>query len=385
LDTAHGVREDIHWIYDPAELATFRYNADALQHFEASQGSQSFPLWRRVEILRGFYDQLEEERQALLRQIEKVRADVEARTPEIADGPDSGRQAFPTQPLTLVLDMYEQELAFDTDHPNKTVAALGTTLGVVTIGYKLVSNKYVEVLDRLGVIRSDLFDGGKLVTTFNAALDRFLDLRTKAREAEERLGKLTSFLADAPADVGNGLELAARQAEVKKLRNVFFLGGIRQRTDDRETARHRVNTLLPKLVEDLGGQADEPRKVQEAIDSARQSLLPSLVARYQEQHRGRLNALYRIRRVQGQPVPNWPDKLAATWGKTVEAFDSVVQSIANEGEAYFRGEKETTFEVFVGFCEMDLDKRAIDWSAPENSRHVPALQRKRLLRLELAS
>ena len=308
LETVRGVREDIHWVYDPGELAMFRYNTEALQHFEANESSPSFPLWRRLEVLRGFYEHLDEERQKLLRQIATVRADVGARVPEVSEGPDSGMQAFPTQPLILALDMYEQELRFDSDHPNKTVAALGTTLGVSTVGYKLVSGKYLEVLDRLATIHGDLFDGGKLVDTFNIALDRFVELRGETDEACKLLSDLSDFLADAPDEIVAGIGLERLRTSVDAVRGVFFLGDIRQKTDEREAARHKVATLLPGLVHDLSGEADKPRQARESIDAARQSLLPSLVARYQSTHGVRLNALYRIRRVQGRPVPNWPDR-----------------------------------------------------------------------------
>lgn len=385
LDTVRGVRDDIHWVYDPAELATFRYNADALQHFEGNQGSPSFPLWRRVEVLRGFYEQLDEGRQQLLRQIATVRADAQARVPTILEGPDQGAQAFPTQPLTLPLDMHEQELDFDADHPNKTVVALGTTLGVSTIGYKLVSGKYVEVLDRLDAIRADLFDGGKLVDSFNVALDQFVELRKETENARQQIDELSAFLADAPPEVVAGVNLMDLRNSCEGLHRVFFLGDIRQKTDDREAARHKVSTLLPKLVEDLAGQADKPRQAREALVSARQSLLPSLVAQYQGRYGTRLNALGRIRKLQGQPYPNWPDRLAPTWGRTAQEFEALVATIASDGEAFFAGETETTFDVFVGLCEMDLDGRTIDWNAPENQRHTQVLMRKRLLQLELFS
>ncbi|AUB82277.1 hypothetical protein [Candidatus Thiodictyon syntrophicum] len=385
LATVRGVRDDIHWVYDPAQLVTFRYNADALHHFEAHQGAPDFPLWRRLEVLRGFYDQLDEERRTLLHRISTVRAEVEARVPLVTEGPDAGEQSFPTQPLTLALALFEQELDFAPDHPNKTVVALGTTLGISTIGYQLVSGKLIEVLDRLVAIRGDLHDGGKLVDSFNQALNRFLALRTDAQEAARRLGELTDFLADAPTDITEALGLAGLRAAVAAILGVFFQGDIRQKTDEREAARHRVPTLLPKLIEDLEGEADRPRQVRESIDSAWQSLLPSLVARYQGLYGGRLNALYRIRRAQGGPVPNWPDRLAATWGQTVADLEAVVQAITAEGEACFAGEADTTFEVFVGLCELDLARQPIDWQAPEYERHARVLMKKRLLRLELLS
>ena len=263
--------------------------------------------------------------------------------------------------------------------------ALSTTLGISTAGYQLVSGKLVEVLTRLAAIRSDLFDGGKLVDNFNTALDRFVALRKETEEAGRKLDALTDFLADAPNEVIDGVGLVDLRASVEAVRSVFFLGDIRQKTDDREAARHRVQTLLPKLVEDLDGEADKPRQVREAIGGAHQSLLPSLIANYQANYGRRLNALYRIRRVQGRPVPNWPDRLEATWGETVDAFEAVVSDIASEGESFFAGEAETTFDVFVALCALDLDKQPIGWTAPENKRHTAVLMDKRLLRLELAS
>jgi hypothetical protein len=131
--------------------------------------------------------------------------------------------------------------------------------------------------------------------------------------------------------------------------------------------------------------ADLPRQAREAVETARQGLLPSIEARYQAQHKARLNALYRIRKVQGKDVRSWPQRLEATWGQTIAAFDAVVAAIETEGSAWFAGEPSTTFEVFVVYCEMDLQKRPVDWSAPENERHVQPLMRKGLLRLGLVS
>ena len=386
LDTVLGVREDIHWVYDPAEIATFRYNTEALADYEARQAQANFPLWRRADVLKGFFDQLDEDRKKMLRSIASVRADVEARVPVISIGADAGaQQAFPTQPLTLVLDLYEQELDFDANHPNKTVAALGTTMGVSTVGYKLVAGKYMEVLDRVAHVRGELLDGGKLVDTYLSALKRFLDLRTDAGEVRQRYEWLASFLSDAPEEVKRGVGLAALGTQVAAVEALFFGGLIRQKTDDREAMRHRVTELLPRLVEDLDREADKPRQAREAVEKAKQGLLPSLEANYQGRHKYRINALYRIRRVQGKDVPAWPQVLAASWAKTVATFDAVVRSIDEEGAAYFRGESETTFEVFVAFCKMDLERTEMDWSAAENERHVQVLMRKRLLRLGLVS
>jgi hypothetical protein len=385
LRTVLGVREDLSWVYDPVELATFRYNPNALADYEANQAQPRYPLWRRAEVLKGFFEQLDDDRLKLLRRITAVRADLDANVPTIAEGLEVGQQAFPTQPLTLMLDMYQQELDFSADHPNKTVAALGTTMGVSTIGYKLVSQHYGEVLERLRQVRGDLFDSRKLVDTFLSALDRFKVLQEETRDLRQRLDALAAFLADAPADVVRALGLDALHRLVDAVEDTFLAGGIRQKTDEREAARHRVTDLLPRLVDDLESVADLPRQAREAVDSARQGLLPSIEAKYQSLHKARLNALYRIRKVQGKDVPRWPVRLEATWDRTIAAFDAVVAAINAEGTAWFAGEAHTTFEVFAAFCAMELQNRPIDWFAPENDRHVEALKRKRLIHLRLVS
>lgn len=385
LDTVLGVRDDIHWVYDPVELATFRYNSEALADFEANQTQPRYPLWRRSEVLKGFFDQLDDDRKKLIRRLETVRAEVGASVPKITAGPDAGTQAFPTQPLTLVLEMYQQELDFSSEHPNKTVAALGTTMGVSTIGYKLVAGHYLEVLDRLAHVRGELFDGGKLVDTFLTTLDRFTDLRKQATQLRQRFDDLAAFLADAPSEVVANVGLDTLREQVETVEGLFFDGDIRQKTDEREAARHRVTDLLPKLVEDLDSVADHPRQAREAVDGAKQRLLPSLQTTYQSRHAARLNALVRIRKVKGEELPNWPDRLAATWAQTVAAFEAVVDAIDSEGQAFFTDEAETSFEVFVAFCGMDLKNQAIDWNLPENERHVTPLKRKKLLRLGLVS
>lgn len=385
LDTVLGVRDDIHWVYDPAELATFRYNSEALADFEANQAQPRYPLWRRSEVLKGFFDQLDDDRKKLIRRLETLRAEVEASVPKIPSGPDAGTQAFPTQPLTLVLEMYQQELDFSSEHPNKTVAALGTTMGVSTIGYKLVAGHYLEVLDRLAHVRGELFDGGKLVDTFLTTLDRFTELRQQTTQLREHFDDLAAFLVDAPSEVVANVGLGTLRGQVETVEGLFFEGDIRQKTDEREAARHRVTDLLPKLVDDLDSVADHPRQAREAVDGAKQRLLPSLQTTYQSRHAARLNALVRIRKVKGEELPNWPDGLAATWAQTVGAFEAVVDAIDTEGQAFFTDEAETSFEVFVAFCSMDLKNQAIDWNLPENERHVTPLMRKKLLRLGLVS
>ena len=85
------------------------------------------------------------------------------------------------------------------------------------------------------------------------------------------------------------------------------------------------------------------------------------------------------------PCPTGPTVLGVSWGKTTAAFDAVVEAIDAEGQEFFHGQTDTTFDVFAGFCELDLDRQVIDWAAPENQRHVGVLTEKGLLRLEMVS
>src|SRR5262249_33148442 len=121
----------------------------------------------------------------------------------------------------------------------------------------------------------------------------------------------------------------------------------------------------------------------ERLDEVEQGVLPSLCEQYQRKHDGRMAALTRIRKVQGRDLPTWPDRKGQTYAATIALFDEVVRQIDTEGEAFFEGCGETTFTVFVGFCDLALAGRVIDWNASEHRRHVNALMEKGLLELRL--
>jgi hypothetical protein len=160
-------------------------------------------------------------------------------------------------------------------------------------------------------------------------------------------------------------------------------GGVRDATDSREVAGAPVLQLVDGLEDDLGKLVDRPRQLRERLDEVEQQVIPSLSEQYQRKHASRLAALTRIRKAQGKALPSWPDRKAATYAGTVALFDDVVRQIDTEGEAFFRDCGETTFAVFVGFCDLDIGGRPIDWNASEHKRHVNVLMDKGLLELRL--
>ena len=378
------VRSHVHWVYDPETLRLFRYIPEALQHFDTHEKSPFYPLWKRLVVLSGFYTDLEKNRIDLVGTMNTVLAEVDQRVPELSSGPDAGRKAFPTQAIELPLELRKQELNFAAANPEKTVAAGSTTLGVEAIGYKLAYGKYLEALERLRTIRAELEEPGKMVPSFKLALDHWEGLCRAAKSLEVRFGELNAFLSDAPSDIRNDVGLDALRDEVSDFRAVVLEGGIRQGTDGREVAGWRVHQLLDGLWDDIKRLEDTPQRLEQAIGEVLPNVLRSLEARYQRQHGGLLSAATRIYTVQGKDVPSWPQTLGDTYGKTVTAFDSLVKQMQREGHGYFKSAGDTTFEVFVTYCEMDVNKQPIDWNAPENQRHVHALMERKLLQLRLS-
>jgi hypothetical protein len=383
ISTVRAVQNDVHWVYDPVGLSLFRYSEDAIAQFMIQEKSPNYPLWKRLRVLDGFYKQVEKDRKELLTRIHAAETDVDNRVPALTAGPFSGQKAFPTQALTLPLSLYKQELDFSADKPEKTITAGSTTLGVASVGYKLASGAYAEALERLRIIRSELTDPGKLVSSFLLTLDQWEGLRKAVDEVAGRYVQLEQFFSDAPDAVKREAKLDGVKRLAEQLRADICEGGIRQGTDDREAAGVRADQLVRGLIEDLNGIADSPAQVREKVDSIRQNVLPSLTARYNAEHQPGLAALTKIRRVQDKPLPQWPEREGSTYGATVAAFDGLVSEIETEGKAFFAGAGETTFADFVGLCELDLQEKTIDWSSSAYERHVSTLMRLKLLRLRL--
>lgn len=379
LRVVRGVEEGVRWVFDPEALALFRYNEDALSHFDTHGKTDSYPLWRRIAVLSGFYEQLSKERKELSNRIDAVLADVRSRVFPL----ESGEPAFPTQPVERPMELFRQELNFSADNPERTVAAGSTTLGVSALGYKLASSKYVETKERLGQIRSELFDPGKIVSAFLLTLDGWEQLREETGKIDQALKKVETFFADAPNDVRQASGLSELQDGVDELCKLVNGGGIRHQTDARETAGTRVTQLVHGLTEDLRQVSDQPRRIRDQLDEILPNVLRSLEVSYQSENKARLNALTRIRTVKGESLPTWPNRLDVTYAATVAAFDKLVETIDCEGSGYFKGSEKTRFTDFVALCDMAMDGKAIDWDDAQFREHRDVLIARKLLQLRL--
>lgn len=383
IQVVRSVRASVQWVYDPGPLGDFRYSSDALREFDAHEKSPWYPLWKRIAVLKGFYETLEKRRRELTKKIDETLADVGRRVPVLTSGPEAGQQAFPTQALSLPLELYRRELNFNAANPQASIAAGGTTLGITTVGFKIASARYLEALERVDVIESELTEPGKLVVSFDELLKAWETLREDVRRIGDQIKTVEAFFADAPPSVISDIDLASIRRSASKLKSDVEEGGIRDGTDSREVAGTPVLQLVDGLEDDLDKLRDAPRELRERLDEVEQQVVPSLSEQYQRKHSGRLAALTRIRKAQGKDLPTWPDRKASTYAATVALFDDIVRQIDVEGDAFFKGCGATTFSVFVGFCDLANANRPIDWNASEHKRHVSVLMEKGLLELRL--
>ena len=373
------VTNDARWVYDPEQLSAFRYNDSCLEDFDKTGSSSEFPLWKRLSILKGFYHELDKKRKQCIIKIDKIIKEIDGRVPDL----DTGEKAFPIQPLTLPLGLFRQELDFGADKPEKTIAGAGTTLGVKTIGFKLAADQYREAFERLERIGHELEQPGKLVSKFMELLSQWDDLRKEADEISKMLKTLVSFFSDAPVEICDQYEVDDIKQEFDDLRQIILQGGIREGTDSRETAGTPVFQLIDGLADDMKKTSGLPKKIRERIEATEQGILPSIAENFQKKHAAKLKAFASIRKVLGKTPPTVPDKKESTWGKTIALFADLIIQADKEGDAFFADAGDTNFEDYIGFCEIELSGKQIDWHARENSSHREVLIDKKLLTLKL--
>ena len=377
------VHSDVHWVYDPEAEKRFQYRIEAVRDFDRRGSGAGYPLWLRVSVLHGLYRDLDGKRKKLLDEMGTLDTEVKNRIPAIQEGPEAGQQAFPMQPISLQLGLFRQELDFDPENPAKTIAALGTTVGVNTLGYKLSSRKYEEALQRVDFIRAELHDSGKHRERYLAALSHWEGLCAEVKEIDVQAREIEEFFVDAAENRKRSFGVAALKDATQNLFLDIVEGGIREKTDERELSRVRVEQLLRGLEQDLADVAGKPAEVKRTADEVFPKVRASLEAQYQEEFKAALSAIARIRKVNSGDPLRWPDKLADTYEQTVEGFKAIVETIEKEGNAYFDGVAGTTFKDYIAFVDSELEGLAINWEEPQNARHVGALQKLRLLQLRL--
>ena len=376
------VRSSIDDVFDAAANRGFSYTSDVLPEYESQGSSDSFALWKRVAILRGFYSELRERRQVLERRIQEIRTDVDERVPEV-----SGVRIFPIQALTLPLDFYRKEINFPSDRPNQTIQIGSTALGVQTVGFKLSSGKYRDALDRLNQVQSELNDPGKLVSVFFEALREWESLRKDTVVLSGRLAATLQFFSDADANTKSRFRLPDLEARMAELRGIADEGIMREKTDNREIAGVSAFELAAKLAADVQEVRALPIELRSLLDGVDNSVIVRLQEDCLEKHGGLLKAIQKIRAVELKDPVTLPQKRSTTWGVTVKLFDDVIAQAREEGEAYLPSNGSTTFQDFIMLCEqqdrLSKENRELDWAASPYKEHVPVLMDKKLLRLKL--
>jgi hypothetical protein len=371
------VKDTVKCVFDTEHDRAFRYSPDVLHDFEQHQASFTYPLWKRIKVLHGFYSEVDKIRREQIKQINAILEDVDRRVPALPDG----QKAFPTQALRRPLDAFRQELDFSADKPNRTVTAGGSSFAIMTVGYKICDGRYREALARLADLESELTQPGKLVSGFKELLSVWEELRTEVGELEERLAEVEAFFADAPANVKTEAEISDLRAHFENLRYEVCEGGIRQGTD--EAAGRAILTLVEGLKTDLDKVRTHPSSLRDQLQGKESQAVQSLEVVYQSKYRDLMRAWTGIRLAQSQEPKSWPQDKAETYGKTQDKFDQLVEQMRRDGEKFFGSEPQTTFEVYVALCRMELDKQPIDWDSSEYERHVNVLKRKKLLELKL--
>jgi hypothetical protein len=373
------VKDTVKCVFDTEPERAFRYSADVLHDFEQHQASLTYPLWKRVKILHGFYSDVDKIRREQIKQINAIVDEVDRRVPALSDG----QKAFPIQALRRPLDAFRQELDFNPDKPNRTVTAGGSSFAIMTVGYKICDGRYQQALERLNELESELTQPGKLVAGFRELLGVWEELRKEVGEVEQRLGAVEAFFADAPATVKTEIELGDLRGDFESLKYEIYEGGIRQGTDEREAAGRAILTLVDGLKADLDKVRTQPSNLRDQLQGKESQAVQSLEVLYQSKHRDLMRAWTGIRLAQNLEPKSWPQEKGETYGKTQEKFDQMVEEMQRDGEKYFGSESQTTFGVYVGLCRMELDKQLIDWDSFEYERHVNFLKRKKLLELKM--
>jgi len=365
-------------VFDTEGDRAFRYAPAVLLDFEQQQNLPTYPLWRRVKVLHGFYSEVEKKRRELIKQIAAITEDVDRRVPELSDG----QKAFPTQALMRPLGAFKQELDFSADKPNKTVTAGGSSFAIMTVGYKICDGKYREAFERLDFLEAQLTHPGKLVAGFKELLNAWESLRNEVRELDDRLKSVEAFFADAPDDVKNDVGIDDLRSDLDDLRVEICEGGIRQGTDNREAAGQAILTLVDGLKADLDKVRNGPANLRERLQGKEAQAVQSLEVAYQSKYAALIKATAGIRSVRDADPLRWPDVKADTFGATKALFDAMVQQMQSEGELFFADVQGTNFQDYQGLCKQALAGKAIDWDG-EYERHVNPLKRLKLLELKL--
>ncbi len=380
VETVAEVRRVIQRAYDPQrfkELAD-SYSPDLLPGFEQDSVRPDYPLWKRAAVLSGFYSSVANLRSQLLDRIkEHSRQGHDA----VEDGP-SGQKVFPTQVLTNVLKVWQQEINFPSDEPQRSVRVGNQSIGVMALGIKIAQGKYQEAWQRLLEIQRELTEPNKIPARYFDCLGRWREMLREHSHLCDQVNRWTTFFEGAESEVRQRFRIDDLVDRVGRLESDLRTG-VREGTDEREEAGQPIFGLISGLEQDLRQVAEAPPQIYSRLQGLEPGILEGLVQEFENNNRDIFGAYARILTAQNRSQRSWPSQLAENYCATRQAFVELVESAENELKAFFDGVSELTWEDFVGLSKLEAENDDIPWEQQPYCDFITALQQKGLVKLRL--
>jgi hypothetical protein len=378
--TVAEARRVVDRVFDPhgfKELSA-AYSPDLLPGFEVDRVRNDYPLWKRVAILSGFYSEMGKLRTQLL---QRIKEHMRRGHDEMEDG-EEGQKAYPTQVLTNALKVWKEELTFPSNEPHRSVRFGGGSLGATALGVKLAQGKYREAWKRLEELEQVLTQPNEIPQRYFVCVDRWRSLITEQRRLGQEVESWRAFFVDATEDVRTRFHINELIAQVQQFADDLWQG-VRDGTDERESAGHSIFELIDGLEADLAGAQNTPQQISSRLQGLKPGVLEALVQEFESGYRDILGAYTRVRTAQSKSQTSWPSSLAESYGSTRQLFEQLVSTAQGELRQYFADVKQLSWEDFVGLCKVDAEGRDIPWDQEPYRDYVGPLQRKGLVRLKL--
>ena len=375
----HDARLTTGRIFEPGEFGELlrNYSRELLADYEANHGRAGFPMWKRAGILTGFYAEFNKLKTQLL---DRIKAHQRAGHEDVPLGPD-GKPVFPTQVLIQPLKIWQQELEFPNDNPQRTIRLGETTLGINSLGFQIAAGNYGKAWQRLCEIEAELTQPGKLVARYFDCLDKWRALQQEYTDLQHRAEQWNAFFGSADASTRTRFKVDQLVKGIANLGQIFE-GAIRHGVDEVEPMVSCFK-LIETLEQDLSHVLGTPKTYVIVIEHLSESVITTLTEEFKAAHQDVIGAWARIRAARNELLESWPSKLAADYLETRQTFAGLVARAEAEGRAFFSDVTEPKWEDYLGLCRMDVQGKDISWDQPPYSNYVSALQRKRLVRLKL--
>ena len=156
-----------------------------------------------------------------------------------------------------------------------------------------------------------------------------------------------------------------------------------------EEAGANIFTLVEGLKKDLdqvrNNTTSSPSAIWDELDGLEAQSIQTLEITFQLSHAALMRAWTGVRLAAdpSKGVLGWPNQVESTFGNTKALFESHVEKMREEGEAYFVNTAGTSFDNYIGLCQQVLDNKKIDWDSSEYEKHINNLKLLKLLELKL--